>query len=642
MFRMRSVILAGTVCCTLIGARPFSDRLRVATTNNVAFNDNLAPAGAMTNGVLELKLETREGAWKPYGASGPVIPVFAFGEAGKSLQMPGPMIRVKAGARIHVSVHNAAKKALVMHGLADRRTPEMDTLTVQPGETRDVRFTASDVGTFFYWGTTTGAAFADRYFEDSQLNGAIIVDPAVGTPKPDRVFVVQLFVPQKNKDGTPNFNNAFLTFNGRPWPQTERLQYAQGDSVHWRVINASADVHPLHLHGFYFRVTARGDNQRDTTYWKAQERMAVTELMDEQQTMDIAWFADRPGGWIFHCHLNFHVLPNPPLGDKMLSDSARTAQIYGAPAMDDMAHMSNVQNHAEMGMGGLLLAIDVKPKGEWHAFNGARERFHLFIETDSQPKDSVRHFGYVLSADNDKNEDHKIRWPGPPIVLHRGRPTSIMVVNRATEPSQVHWHGLEIDSYYDGVAGLSKSGGKVSPMIMPRDSFEVTVTPPRAGSFMYHTHINDLRQQSGGLYGPIIVLDSGATWDRAHDHIFQIGSDTSGIPILNGSRTPPELTLYADERYRLRLMNISLDVPFNEFTLKDATGVNVRWTPIAKDGFDLPSWQRTATRKPASVSIGETRDVTVSFATPGEYTMAGQFPNGTVFAKQLIHVLKAK
>ena len=43
-------------------------------------------------------------------------------------------------------------------------------------------------------------------------------------------------------------------------------------------------------------------------------------------------------------------------------------------------------------------------------------------------------------------------------------------------------------------------------MIMPRDSFAVTVTPPRAGSFMYHTHVNDMRQQSHGLYGAIIVV----------------------------------------------------------------------------------------------------------------------------------------
>ena len=39
--------------------------------------------------------------------------------------------------------------------------------------------------------------------------------------------------------------------------------------------------------------------------------------------------------------------------------------------------------------------------------------------------------------------------------------------------------------------------------VMPGDSFEMRVTPPRAGSFMYHTHLNDIYQQRLGLYGPL-------------------------------------------------------------------------------------------------------------------------------------------
>jgi FtsP/CotA-like multicopper oxidase with cupredoxin domain len=31
-------------------------------------------------------------------------------------------------------------------------------------------------------------------------------------------------------------------------------------------------------------------------------------------------------------------------------------------------------------------------------------------------------------------------------VVHRGEPTSIWVVNRTTEPTAVHWHGIELDA----------------------------------------------------------------------------------------------------------------------------------------------------------------------------------------------------
>jgi FtsP/CotA-like multicopper oxidase with cupredoxin domain len=606
----------------------------------VAPNDNRAAAGVMKNGVLEIHLDARQGEWHPYGDHGPGLAILAFGEVGKSLQTPGPMIRVTTGTRIHATVTNSATSTLVVHGLADRGGAMMDTLVVPAGATRDVSFTAADAGTFFYWGTTTGAKFGDRLYEDAELSGALIVDPAGAARRPDRVFVVQWYISGKLPDSTPDFFHSFFAFNGRPWPYSERLSYSQGDSVHWRFINTTADVHPLHLHGFFFRITARGNVQRDTLYWRAQERMAVTELMDEGTTMDLSWFADRPGAWIYHCHLNFHVLPNPKLGAEMQPASVIVHDLLSAPDMGVMQQGHAMDNHAETGMGGLVLAINVKPSANWHPYSGPRERLRLFIQTDSQPSDTLRRFGYNLAKGNEVPDPRTIQWPGPPLILHKGKPTSIWVINQAPEPSQVHWHGLEIDSYYDGVAGISSNAGMVSPMIMPRDSFEVTLTPPRAGSFMYHTHVNDIRQQSHGLYGPIIVLDSGQTWDPDNDLIFQLGTDPTDNPVLNGATAPPALTLHAGKPYRIRLMNITLDNPFAELWLTGDDGAAVIWTPLAKDGFDRPDWQRAGTVSRQRVSIGETYDFRATFPKPGEYTMEGRIGTGHIFGRQAIHVVK--
>ena len=606
----------------------------------IAENDNRAAAGTLKNGVLELRLAARQGEWRPYGASGPAVSIFAFGEVGKPLQTPGPMIRVPAGTRIHVSVTNSASTTLVVHGLADRNRVMMDTLVVPAGGTGDVSFVATRPGTFFYWGTTTSAAFSERIYEDAELSGALIVDPAGATPRSDRVFVIQWYIARKLPDGAPDFFNSFFAFNGRPWPYSERLSYNQGDSVHWRIINTTADVHPLHLHGFYFRVTARGDLQRDTLYWHAQERMGVTELMDEATTMDLSWFADRPGAWIYHCHLSFHVLPNPKLGDAIQPDSVIAHNLLSAPDMGVMQQGHTMDNHAETGMGGIVMAINVKPSATWHPYTGPRERLRLFIQTDSQPGDTLRRFGYTLAKGNETPDSRAIQWPGPTLTLHKGKPTSIWVINQTPEPSQVHWHGLEIDSYYDGVAGLSSNAGMVSPMIIPRDSFEVTLTPPRAGSFMYHTHINDIRQQSHGLYGPIVVLDSGQVWDPANDLIFQLSTDPTDSPTLNGSTSPPPLTVHAGKPYRIRLMNITLDNPFAEIWLTAANGAAVQWKPLAKDGFDAPAWQQRLTFSRQRVSIGETYDFRVTFPDTGQFAMEGRVGTGQIFAKQPIHVVK--
>jgi hypothetical protein len=46
-----------------------------------------------------------------------------------------------------------------------------------------------------------------------------------------------------------------------------------------------------------------------------------------------------------------------------------------------------------------------------------------------------------------------VNIPGPLIVLHQGEPTSISIINRSTIETSVHWHGMELESYFDGVPG---------------------------------------------------------------------------------------------------------------------------------------------------------------------------------------------
>src|SRR6185503_10060654 len=61
----------------------------IDSLKEIAINDNRQPAGEMLNGVLYLKLETRTGAWYPETHDGVALPVYAFAEAGKPLQLPG-------------------------------------------------------------------------------------------------------------------------------------------------------------------------------------------------------------------------------------------------------------------------------------------------------------------------------------------------------------------------------------------------------------------------------------------------------------------------------------------------------------------------------------------------------------------------
>ncbi len=87
--------------------------------------------------------------------------------------------------------------------------------------------------------------------------------------------------------------------------------------------------------------------------------------------------------------------------------------------------------------------------------------------------------------------------PGPVIRGTAGQPLRIRYVNQTTDPSIVHFHGLEVPVGMDGVIGLSR------PAVAPGEEFIYEITPPDAGTYWYHPHVED--QMDLGLYGVMIV-----------------------------------------------------------------------------------------------------------------------------------------
>ena len=80
-------------------------------------------------------------------------------------------------------------------------------------------------------------------------------------------------------------------------------------------------------------------------------------------------------------------------------------------------------------------------------------------------------------------------------------------------------------------------------------SILVRFTPPRTGTFIYHTHLHDYRPLSSGLYGPLIVVDADETFDPDTDHVIVLGrsgltsekksllTDPESV-VMNGERAP--------------------------------------------------------------------------------------------------------
>src|SRR5207253_3320353 len=71
---------------------------------------------------------------------------------------------------------------------------------------------------------------------------------------------------------------------------------------------------------------------------------------------------------------------------------------------------------------------------------------------------------------------------GPPIVLNQHEPVEISVVNRLKEATSIHWHGIELESYYDGVPGWGGIDERKTPPVDPGQTFVARMVPSRAGT----------------------------------------------------------------------------------------------------------------------------------------------------------------
>jgi len=610
------------------GALPAQTELPVVT-----WHDNVRSAGRLENGVLTLELEVVRARWFYLGNERPAAEIVAFREEGREPENPAPMIRVPLGTEVDVTVRNPLESTLVVHGLSSRRVAQLDSLVVPPGETGRARFVADAPGTWYYAGTTMGEPLGERLIEDSQLTGALVVDPVEATPSPnERIMILSIWAAGRDEHGEPDQTETFA-INGRPWPLTERFTYDLGDTVRWRLINATERGHPMHLHGFYFQVDAKGDLARNETFWPAERRLAATEHLRQGETADLSFVPDRPGGWPFHCHITWHAVANAAIG-QFGSWLEREAYLKGTHAHVDP------NRHVEEGMGGLMIGFYVRAPEGWRPTEVAERRHRLFVHSDSVPGER-RRFAFVMGKDGRDPAADTVVWPGPTIVAWKGEPTSVTVINRTAEPTQVHWHGLEIDSYYDGVAGVGGYPGSATPAILPGDSFTMRITPPRAGSFMYHTHFTDLRQQSAGLYGGFVVLEPAQEWDPETDRVLLLSTDSDPdySLLLNGTREPAALELRAGTTYRFRLMNITLHHAGARVRLV-RDGFPVLWRSLAKDGADLPAGQRTVDFADRVTSVGETYDFEYRPKEAGEMHLEVRSFVGETLVDQLVNVVQ--
>lgn len=226
-------------------------------------------------------------------------------------QTPGPTIEAMEGDRVRILVTNKLAEHTTVHWHGLLLPNGMDGVGglnqphIKPGETYAYEFTLRQHGTQMYH------PHADEMVQMAMgMEGFFIIHPREPEqPRIDRdfcIFLQEWFVEPGTFTPNPNIMTDFnlFTFNSRVFPGTAPLVVRMGDRVRIRVANLSMDSHPIHLHGYNFRITGTDGGRIPLTgQWPE-----TTVNVPPGTTRDVEFVANAPGDWALHCHKNHHVM----------------------------------------------------------------------------------------------------------------------------------------------------------------------------------------------------------------------------------------------------------------------------------------------------------------------------------------------
>jgi manganese oxidase len=216
--------------------------------------------------------------------------------------------------------------------------------------------------------------------------------------------------------------------------------------------------------------------------------------------------------------------------------------------------------------------------------------------------------------------------PGPTIEAIEGDRLRIYVTNRLPEPTTVHWHGLILPNGMDGVSGLNQAPIPVG------ETYVYEFVLKHAGTFMYHSHYDEMTQIALGMAGMFVVHPRrpvGPKVDRdfalmAHEWRLDVGArrpnpnEMKDFNVLTfNSKVFPgtePLLMGTGERIRIRLGNLG---PMDHH-------------PIHLHGLNFVVTETDGGRVPVSaqvpettvlVHVGATRVIEFTPSEPGDWAM---------------------
>ena len=224
--------------------------------------------------------------------------------------------------------------------------------------------------------------------------------------------------------------------------------------------------------------------------------------------------------------------------------------------------------------------------------------------------------------------------PGPRIRVTEGDRLRLLVTNRLPDATSVHWHGLILPNEQDGAAEITQ------PPIEPGETYTYEFTARQAGTFFYHTHADNDRQQALGLYGALIIDPKNGPrmygadkelviqlqeWLEREGYTYPAMLMEGGLPnffTINGKSFPdtPPLRMKVGEKLLVRFIG-SHDNFIHPMHIHGGP-----FEIVETDGYPAPKGARF-TKDTVNVGPGERYDVVWTAHRPGKWLLHCHIPH---------------
>lgn len=215
------------------------------------------------------------------------------------------------------------------------------------------------------------------------------------------------------------------------------------------------------------------------------------------------------------------------------------------------------------------------------------------------------------------------KTPGPTIEAVEGDKVKFLVTNKLPELTAVHWHGLILPNGMDGVTGLTQPG------IGPGETYAYEFELKQNGTYMYHSHGDEMTQIGLGTMGFFIIhpkKQENPYIDKdfaimLSEWFIEPGAKTPNPNVMTdfniftfNSKAYPgtdPLVVKKGDRVRVRFGNVSQDLhPIH------IHGLNFKLTQT--DGGKIPveaQWPETT----VTIAPGQTRTIEFIAEEPGDW-----------------------